>query len=106
MLSGAVGGYQSGGKGKNVADFFRNQSANAQANRDRAARINAAGGGLAYARGRAEGALGITAAQNAKAARYEREQKHMKQLMQLESLKLKIKKVKMDLHTVKVLMIM
>lgn len=75
MLSGAVGGYQSGGKGKNVADFFRNQSANAQANRDRAARINAAGGGLAYARGRAEGALGITAAQNAKAARYEREQK-------------------------------
>lgn len=75
MLSGAVGGAQSGAKGKNVADFFKNQAANNQANRDRAARISAAGGGLAYARGRAEGALGITAAQNAKAAKYEREQK-------------------------------
>ena len=75
MLSGAVGGYQAGGKGKNVADFFKNQSANTQANRDRAARINAQGGGLRYAGARLEGALGITAAQNAKAARYEREQK-------------------------------
>lgn len=75
MISGAVGGAQSGAKGKNVADFFRNQSANTQANRDRAARINAQGGGLRYAGARLEGALGITAAQNARAARYERQQK-------------------------------
>lgn len=75
MLSGAAGGFQAGGKGKNVADFFKNQAANTQASRDRAARINAQGGGLRYAGARLEGALGITAAQNARAARYEREQK-------------------------------
>lgn len=75
MLSGAVGGFRQGGKGKNVADFFKNQAANNQANRDRAARINAQGGGLRYAGARLEGALGITAAQNARAARFEREQK-------------------------------
>lgn len=67
MLSGAVGGYQAGGKGKNVADFFRNQSANAQANRDRAARIARQGGGLAYAGSRVENALGIPQAQAARA---------------------------------------
>ncbi len=75
MLSGAAGGFQAGGKGKNVADFFKNQAANTQASRDRAARINAQGGGLRYAGARLENALGITAAQNARAARYEREQK-------------------------------
>lgn len=69
MLSGAVGGYQSGGKGKNVADFFRNQSANTQANRDRAARIARQGGGLAYAGSRIENALGIPQAQAARAQR-------------------------------------
>lgn len=74
MLSGAVGGYQAGGRGQGVADFFRNQATNTQANRDRAARINAQGGGLRYAGARLEGALGITAAQNARAARYERQQ--------------------------------
>lgn len=67
MLSGAVGGYQSGSKGKNVADFFKNQSANAQANRDRAARIARQGGGLAYAGSRIENALGIPQAQAARA---------------------------------------
>lgn len=75
MVSGAVGGYQSGSKGKNVADFFRNQSANTQANRDRAARINAQGGGLRYAGARMEGALGIHKNQEAKAKRYENQQK-------------------------------
>lgn len=75
MISGAVGGYQSGSKGKNVADFFRNQSANTQANRDRAARINAQGGGLRYAGARMEGALGIHKNQEAKAKRYENQQK-------------------------------
>lgn len=75
MISGAVGGYQSGSKGKNVADFFKNQSANTQANRDRAARINAQGGGLRYAGARMEGALGIHKAQQAKAKRYENQQK-------------------------------
>ena len=69
MLSGAVGGYQAGGKGKNVADFFKNQSANAQASRDRAARIARQGGGLAYAGSRIENALGIPQAQAARAQR-------------------------------------
>lgn len=63
MLSGAVGGYQAGGKGKNVADFFKNQAANTQASRDRAARIARQGGGLAYAGSRIENALGIPQAQ-------------------------------------------
>lgn len=75
MVSGAVGGYQSGSKGKNVADFFKNQSANTQASRDRAARINAQGGGLRYAGARMEGALGIHKNQEAKAKRYENQQK-------------------------------
>lgn len=69
MLSGAVGGYQAGGKGKNVADFFKNQSANAQASRERAARIARQGGGLAYAGSRIENALGIPQAQAARAQR-------------------------------------
>lgn len=69
MLSGAVGGYQSGGKGKNVADFFKNQAANTQASRDRAARIARQGGGLAYAGSRIENALGIPQAQAARAQR-------------------------------------
>ena len=69
MLSGAVGGYQAGGKGKNVADFFKNQSANTQASRDRAARIARQGGGLAYAGSRIENALGIPQAQAARAQR-------------------------------------
>lgn len=63
MLSGAVGGYQAGGKGKNVADFFKNQAANTQASRERAARIARQGGGLAYAGSRIENALGIPQAQ-------------------------------------------
>lgn len=75
MLSGAVGGFQSGGKGKNVADFFRNQSANTQASRDRAERIARQGGGLRYAGAKMEGALGIHKAQEAKAKRYENQQK-------------------------------
>lgn len=69
MLSGAVGGYQAGGKGKNVADFFKNQAANTQASRDRAARIARQGGGLAYAGSRIENALGIPQAQAARAQR-------------------------------------
>lgn len=69
MLSGAVGGYQAGGKGKNVADFFKNQAANTQASRERAARIARQGGGLAYAGSRIENALGIPQAQAARAQR-------------------------------------
>lgn len=69
MLSGAVGGYQAGGKGKNVADFFKNQAANTQASRDRAARIARQGGGLAYAGSRIENALGIPQTQAARAQR-------------------------------------
>lgn len=63
MLSGAVGGYQAGGKGKDVADFFKNQAANTQASRERATRIARQGGGLAYAGSRIENALGIPQAQ-------------------------------------------
>ena len=69
MLSGAVGGYQAGGKGKDVADFFKNQAANTQASRERAARIARQGGGLAYAGSRIENALGIPQAQAARAQR-------------------------------------
>ena len=59
MVGGAVGGAQSGMKGKNVADFFKNQSANSQANRDRAQRFARQGGGLRMLGHNIESGLGI-----------------------------------------------
>ena len=59
MVGGAVGGAQSGMKGKNVADFFKNQSANSQANRDRAQRFARQGGGLRMLGHNIENGLGI-----------------------------------------------
>lgn len=59
MVGGAAGGVRSGIKGKNIADFFKNQSANSQANRDRAQRFARQGGGLRMLGHNIESGLGI-----------------------------------------------
>ena len=74
MVSGAVGGASAGGKGKNVADFFKGQGANAQANRDRAARIAAQGGGLRYAGAKLESGLGLARNQDTRDKLYQNKQ--------------------------------
>lgn len=69
-VSGAYNGGVSGAKGKNVADFFKNEGAVSKANRERAAAIARQGGGLRYAGSRIEGALGIPNAQAQRSQRY------------------------------------
>lgn len=59
MAGGAFNGARSGVKGKNIADFFKNQSANSQANRDRALRYARQGGGLRTLGHNIESGLGI-----------------------------------------------
>lgn len=59
MVGGAAGGVRSGIKGKNIAEYFRNQSANSQANRDRAQRFARQGGGLRMLGHNIEKGLGI-----------------------------------------------
>lgn len=59
MVGGAAGGVRSGIKGKNIAEYFKNQSANSQANRDRAQRFARQGGGLRMLGHNIESGLGI-----------------------------------------------
>lgn len=67
MVGGAAGGVRSGIKGKNIAEYFRNQSANSQANRDRAQRFARQGGGLRMLGHNIEKGLGIPQRQAMKA---------------------------------------
>lgn len=69
MVGGAVGGAQSGMKGKNVADFFKNQSANNQANKNRAQNIASRGGAGNIIRGGAESVLGVGLRQDSRIAK-------------------------------------
>lgn len=69
MVGGAVGGAQSGMKGKNVADFFKNQSANNQANKNRAQNIASRGGVGNIIRGGAESVLGVGLRQDSRIAK-------------------------------------
>lgn len=59
MAGGAFNGARSGVKGKNIAEFFKNQNANSQANRDRALRYARQGGGLRTLGHNIESGLGI-----------------------------------------------
>lgn len=67
VLSGGFSGFQSGHKGKNVMDFFKNQGQVSQGNRDRAQRIARQGGGLRYAGAAIERGLGIPQGQQLRA---------------------------------------
>ncbi len=69
VLSGGFSGFQSGHKGKNVMDFFKNQGQVSQGNRDRAQRIARQGGGLRYAGAAIERGLGIPQGQQLRAQR-------------------------------------
>ena len=69
VLSGGFSGFQSGHKGKNVMDFFKNQGQVSQGNRERAQRIARQGGGLRYAGAAIERGLGIPQGQQLRAQR-------------------------------------
>lgn len=68
-VRGGVTGYQSGSKGKNVMDFFNNQSKVSQGNRDMAQKIARQGGGLRFAGAAIENRLGIPQAKEMAAQR-------------------------------------
>ena len=69
-VTGAYNGGVSGAKGKNVADFFKNEGAVSKANRERATAIARQGGGLRYAGAKIESAMGITNAINNSKEKY------------------------------------
>ncbi len=66
---GAFNGARSGAKGKSVADFFKNQSANSQANRNRAQDIARRGGVGNIVRGGAENLIGVGLRQDSQIAK-------------------------------------
>ncbi len=92
ILSGAVNGAANGYKGNNVADWFRNNNANTEASRTRAADIVRQGNIGAYALASAEHAMGIPQSQSTARQRYEDSNKALDKMMQARSAALSTQK--------------